>query len=166
MYHFFNLKICNRLHITELAFGWSTVFIVIMSTITGAQSTAHEKIKTLEEQYNELNSDLKDAVKRVHDNEHSIVICLQTLMPLQNSYLTGIINNLQQQVQQLRVQQTQYQQSMAPPPTQVMPTQQTANHSINMPTGQSDNNIQTNITTPQSNTNEPPPRRRRNNSVS
>lgn len=66
------------------------------------------KIKELETQYGTLNEGLKEAVARVHANEHSIVICLQTLMPLQHGYLTGIINNLQKQVTQLQLEQQQY----------------------------------------------------------
>jgi chromosome segregation ATPase len=128
-----------------------------------SRSNTQSKIKTLEEQYNELNSDLKDAVKRVHDNEHSIVACLQTLMPLQNSYLTGIITNLQQQVSQMKREQQQFQQSIAPPPAQHMPpnTQEYENNidvgnDMEMPP---DNSTNTNNNMPSANV--APPRRRR-----
>lgn len=103
--------------------------------------TSQEKIKKLEEQYTNLNAALKDAVKLVHSNEHNIVGCLQTLMPLQNSYLTGVITNLQNQVKQLQLHVTQQQnQPVALPPVA--------------------NNIQPDVVIPTKET--APPRRRRN----
>jgi hypothetical protein len=53
-----------------------------------------QSIKKLEEQYVELNSNLQHSKNKFNDDEHALLMCLNKLMPLQNSYLSGIIRDL------------------------------------------------------------------------
>ena len=58
-----------------------------------------QKISDLEHQYKEIDARLTEGRKTVQEQESAMVICLQKLMPLQNSYLTSVISTLQKQLQ-------------------------------------------------------------------
>lgn len=57
-----------------------------------------KRIKELEDQYKELNSNLQISKIKVYEDEHALLGCLQQLMPVQNAYLSGIIQTLQKQL--------------------------------------------------------------------
>lgn len=57
------------------------------------------KITDLEQQYKEIDANLTETRKKVQTYETSLLTCLQQLMPLQNAYLSNVINSLQKQLQ-------------------------------------------------------------------
>lgn len=63
-------------------------------------SPLQEKIKDLELQYKELTSNLEVSKDALRVCEHNLLECLLKLMPLQNSYLGGIIASLQNQLKE------------------------------------------------------------------
>ena len=58
-----------------------------------------QKISDLESQYKEIDARIIESRKKLQEQESAMLVCLQKLMPLQNSYLTSIINTLQKQLQ-------------------------------------------------------------------
>jgi flagellar biosynthesis chaperone FliJ len=63
------------------------------------KSNLQQKIQDLEQHFKELETSLNESKKKVVSNESALLACLQQLMPLQNMYLTNIVQNLQKQVQ-------------------------------------------------------------------
>jgi len=63
------------------------------------KSNLQQKIQDLEQHFKELETSLNESKKKVVSNESALLTCLQQLMPLQNMYLTNIVQNLQKQVQ-------------------------------------------------------------------
>jgi hypothetical protein len=59
----------------------------------------HQKITDLENLYKECVSNLNIANNKVVDEERKLLHCMQKLMPLQNTYLTGLIKLLQTQIE-------------------------------------------------------------------
>lgn len=57
-----------------------------------------DRVKELEGQYKELNLKLQKSRSQVVEDERALLACLQQLMPLQNAYLGGIIQNLNTQL--------------------------------------------------------------------
>lgn len=57
-----------------------------------------ERIKEFESQYKELNATLQKSRMQVITDERAVLYCLQQLMPLQNTYLGSIIQNLNKQL--------------------------------------------------------------------
>jgi hypothetical protein len=63
-----------------------------------------KKVADLEEKYQEKVSNLQNANATVVKKERELLLCLQELTPLQNSYLTNIIKTLQSQNETLKVE--------------------------------------------------------------
>jgi len=62
------------------------------------QLTAPEQVKQIEIEYQKLNTQISNAYADIHKHEHDALLCLQKLIPIQNAYLSGIIQALQRQV--------------------------------------------------------------------
>lgn len=60
--------------------------------------TVISKIKELETQYKELGYNLQKSRSKVIEDERALLECIQSLMPLQNTYLNSIIQNLSDQI--------------------------------------------------------------------
>jgi hypothetical protein len=61
-----------------------------------------KNVSELEKKYQEKVTDLQTANTIVVKEEHALLLCLQELTPLQNSYLTNVIKILQSQNETLR----------------------------------------------------------------
>jgi hypothetical protein len=57
-----------------------------------------DKIKDQEAQYNELTERLTKSKEVVIADERALLACLQQLMPMQNTYLTTVINAMQKKM--------------------------------------------------------------------
>jgi hypothetical protein len=66
-----------------------------------SDETLENQITELETLYTKCVNNVHTANAKVSEEERSLLICMQRLMPLQNSYLTGLIKKLQSQIQQL-----------------------------------------------------------------
>jgi hypothetical protein len=65
-----------------------------------------KRIGKLEERYQECVDELNLSISNVSASEKKLLNCLQQLMPLQNSYLTGLIRVLQNQIEELKQPQS------------------------------------------------------------
>lgn len=66
-------------------------------------SPIHIHIKELEDQYKVLNANVMSSTSKVVEDERALLKCLLKLMPLQNTYLSSIIQVLQKQNETLSV---------------------------------------------------------------
>ena len=66
-------------------------------------SPIHTHIKELEDQFKVLNVNVMDSTAKVVEDERALLKCLLKLMPLQNTYLSSIIQVLQKQNETLSV---------------------------------------------------------------
>lgn len=64
------------------------------------KSGSASELKELEEQSTKLSSNLDRSNEKVRVDESALLACLRQLMPLQNSYLGGIIGALQPQLKE------------------------------------------------------------------
>lgn len=61
-----------------------------------------EKIKDQEAQYSELTERLTKSKESVIADERALLACLQQLMPMQNTYLTNVINAMQKKMDETK----------------------------------------------------------------
>ena len=61
-----------------------------------------EKIKDQEAQYSELTERLTKSKEAVIADERALLACLQQLMPMQNTYLTNVINAMQKKMDETK----------------------------------------------------------------
>lgn len=61
-----------------------------------------EKIKEQEAQYSELTERLTKSKEAVIADERALLACLQQLMPMQNTYLTNVINAMQKKMDETK----------------------------------------------------------------
>ena len=66
-------------------------------------SPIHTHIKELEDQFKVLNANVMSSTSKVVEDERALLKCLLKLMPLQNTYLSSIIQVLQKQNETLSV---------------------------------------------------------------
>ena len=66
-------------------------------------SPIHNHIKELEDQFKVLNANVISSTAKVVEDERALLKCLLKLMPLQNTYLSSIIQVLQKQNETLSV---------------------------------------------------------------
>jgi hypothetical protein len=66
-------------------------------------SPLQQRIKDMETKYKELSTNLQISKSKVISDESVLLTCLQELMPLQNAYLSGIIQAQQKQLTNIEV---------------------------------------------------------------
>jgi hypothetical protein len=66
-----------------------------------SDETLEKQITELELLYTKCVNNVNTSNAKVIEEERALLICMQRLMPLQNSYLTGLIKKLQSQIQHL-----------------------------------------------------------------
>ena len=71
-----------------------------MPLLKTPKSGSASELKELEEQSTKLSSNLDRSNEKVRVDESALLSCLRQLIPLQNSYLGGIIGALQTQLKE------------------------------------------------------------------